>query len=98
MSMDTLPSTSWPLFSRTNSSRNCSEHPFAIKGVFHHSISRYVGLSAHLGWARLLIDRTNEQIIYPDAKFNNSTLGDNGDDEANEHEIYFNPRPRLCCF
>ena len=58
--------------------------------MFQQSIYRSLGLSAHLGWARLLIDRTNEQINYPDAQFN---PGDNGDDEANEHEAYFNPGP-----
>jgi hypothetical protein len=38
-----------------------------------------------------LIDRTNEQINYADAQFNSGIPGDNGDDEANEHEAYFNP-------
>ena len=70
-----------------------SEHPSAIKGMFQLSIYRSLGLSAHLGWARLLIDRTNEQINYPDAQFNSGIPGDNEEDEANEHEAYFNPDP-----
>ena len=32
-----------------------SEHPAAIKGMFQQSIYRSLGLSAHLGWARLVI-------------------------------------------
>ena len=35
-----------------------SEPPSAIKGMFQQSIYKSLGLSAHLGWARLLIDRT----------------------------------------
>jgi len=46
-----------------------SEHPAAIKGMFQQSIYRSLGLSAHLAWARLLIDRTNEQIKYLDWEF-----------------------------
>ena len=38
--------------------------------MFQQSIYRSLGLSAHLAWARLLIDRTNEQIKYPDAESN----------------------------
>ena len=59
-----------------------SEHPFAIKGLL---------ISAHLAWARLLIDRTNEQVKYPDAQSNNRKPRDSGDDEAIAHENYFNP-------
>ena len=39
-----------------------------------------------------MIDRTNEQIKYPDAQYKDGTPGDDGDDEANEHENYFNPQ------
>ena len=68
-----------------------NEHPAAIKGVFQKSIYRPLGLSAHLGWARLFIDRTKEQIMCPEAQSSNT--GDNEDDEAHEHENYFNPDP-----
>jgi hypothetical protein len=68
-----------------------SEHPAAIKGMFQQSIYRSLGLSAHLAWARLLIDRTNEQIKYPDAQSNRRKPRDNGDEDANAHESYFNP-------
>ena len=68
-----------------------SEHPFAIKGMFQQSIYRSLGLSAHLAWARLLIDRTNEQAKYPDAQSNDRKHRDSGDDEAIAHENYFNP-------
>ena len=77
-----------------------SEHPAAIKGMFQQSIYsnsnsnyRSLGLSAHLAWARLLIDRTNEQIKYPDAQSNRRKSRDNGDDDANAHESDFHPEP-----
>ena len=55
----------------THKNLSCySEHPSAIKGMFQQSIYRSLGLSAHLGWAWLLIDRINKQINYPDARFN----------------------------
>ncbi len=38
-----------------------------------------------------MIHHINEQIKYPDVQFIDSTPGDNGDDQANEHEAYFNP-------
>ena len=68
-----------------------NKHPAAIKGMLQKSIYRSLGLSAHLGWARLVIDRTKEQIKLPDARSSNT--GDNEDDEAHEHENYFSPDP-----
>ena len=70
-----------------------SEHPSAIKGMFQQSIYRSLGLSAHLAWARLLIDRTNEQVKYPDARSNNRKPRDSGDDEAIAHENYWETTP-----
>ena len=70
-----------------------NEHPAAIKGMFQQSIYRSPGLSAHLGWARLVIDRTKEQIKYPDPRPGKAAPGDNEDDEAHEHENCFNPNP-----
>ncbi len=56
------------------------------------SIYRPLGLPVHLRWARLLIEHTNERIKYPDTQLINSTPGDDGDDEENEHEgAYFDP-------
>ena len=52
-----------------------SEHPFAIKGMFQQNIYRSLCLSAHPAWARLLIDRTNEQAKYSDAQSNKETQG-----------------------
>ncbi len=49
-----------------------SECPSAIKSMLQQSICRSLGLLAQLGWTRLLIDRTNEQINYPDAQFDKS--------------------------
>ena len=59
--------------------------------MFQQSIYMSLGLSAHLGWARLVIDRTKERIKFPDARSSNT--GDNEDDEAHEHENHFNSDP-----
>ena len=70
-----------------------SEPPSAIKGMFQQSIYKSLGLSAHLGWARLLIDRTKEQVKYPGARLNKAASEDDEDRMAHEHENYFNPDP-----
>ena len=88
----TLSSTSWPLLTHEHLSYY-SEQPAAIKGMYQQSIYRPLGISAHLAWARLLIDRTNEHIKYPDAQSNRRKSRDQGDDDANAHESYFNPEP-----
>ena len=36
-----------------------------VKGMFQQRIYRSLGLAAHLGWARLVIDRTKANIRYP---------------------------------
>ena len=41
---------------------NFTEGPAAVKGIFQQRIYQSLGLSAHLGWARLLIDRSKEHI------------------------------------
>ena len=70
-----------------------NEHPSAIKGMYQQSIYKSLGLADHLGWARLVIDRMKNQIRYSVAnqpKYSGA-MGDNEDDEAQEHENYFNP-------
>ena len=39
--------------------------PSVVKGMFQQRICRSLGLAAHLGWARLVIDRTKANIRYP---------------------------------
>ncbi len=73
------------------SSRRTSSEYLRISFRYNGKTRRSLGLSAHLAWARLLIDRTNEQIKYPDAQSNNRKPKDSGDDEAIAHENYFNP-------
>ena len=70
-----------------------SEHPAAIKGLFQQSMYKSFGLAAHLGWARLVIDRMKDQIKYSDANQLkcNGAMGNNEDDEAQEYENHFNP-------
>ena len=40
-------------------------YPSEVKGMFQQRIYRSLGLSAHLGWARLVIDRTKANTRYP---------------------------------
>ena len=40
-------------------------YPSVVKGMFQQRIYRSLGLAAHLGWARLVIDRTKANIRYP---------------------------------
>jgi len=70
-----------------------SEHPAAIKGMFQQSMYKSFGLTAHLGWARLVIDRMRDQVKYSDAsqlKYSGA-MGNNEDEEAQEYENHFNP-------
>ncbi len=70
-----------------------SEHPAAIKGMFQQSIYKSFGLTAHLGWARLVIGRMRDQVKYSDAsqlKYSGA-MGNNEDEEAQEYENHFNP-------
>ena len=39
--------------------------PSVVKGMFQQRIYRSLGHSAHLGWARLVIDRTKTHIRHP---------------------------------
>ena len=40
-------------------------YPSVVKGISQQRIYRPLGLAAHLGWARLVIDRTKANIRYP---------------------------------
>ena len=68
-----LSSALWPPSSRYTHEQlsHSRENPDAIKGMFllltEQSMYKTLGLSAHLDWARLAIDRTKEQTKYPGA-------------------------------
>ena len=40
------------------------------KGMLMQRLYRTLGLTAHLGWARLLLDRSRDLVDYPDATSN----------------------------
>ena len=73
-----------------------TEDPAAVKGMFQQRIYQSLGLSAHLGWARLLIDRSKEHIRYTSARSNSTAAGLEEDDDAFQHDVYFNPEPGFC--
>ena len=54
-------------------------YPSVVKGMFQQRIYRSLGLSAHLGWARLVINRTKTHIRHP------------AEDDASENGSFANP-------
>ena len=56
-----------------------------VKGMFQQRIYRSLGLAAHLGWARLVIDRTKANIRYPNPG-NSAGVADPAEDDAFENE------------
>jgi hypothetical protein len=72
------------------------ENPAAVKGMFQQRIHQSLGLSAHLGWARLLIDRSKEHIRHASARSSRITTGFEEDDDAFQHDAFFNPEPAFC--
>jgi hypothetical protein len=58
------------------------ENPAAVKGMYQQHIYESLGLSAYLGWARLLIDRSKEHIRHTSAPSSCTTTGFEEDDEA----------------
>ena len=63
---------------------------FVVKGMFQRRIYRSLGLSAHLGWSRLVIDRTKSHLSYP-TPGNSPGVADPADDDAFENENITNP-------
>ena len=65
-----------------------------VKGMFMQRLYRTFGLTAHLGWARLLLDR-RDLVIYPGATSTNSKKNDIDPDEedAQDFDLYQNPDP-----
>ena len=66
-----------------------------VKGMFMQRLYRTFGLTAHLGWARLLLDRSRDLVIYPGATSTNSKKNDIDPDEEDAHDsdLYQNPDP-----
>ena len=64
--------------------------PSVVKGMFQQRIYRSLGLAAHLGWARLVIDRTKANIRYP-TPGNSPGVADPAEDDAFENENITNP-------
>ena len=64
--------------------------PSVVKGMFQQRIYRSLGLAAHLGWARLVIDRTKASIRYPSSG-NSPDAADPAEDDALENENITNP-------
>ena len=64
--------------------------------MFQQRIYQSLGLSAHLGWAHLLIDRSKEHLRFTSARSNSTAAGLEEDDDAFQHDVYFNPEPGFC--
>ena len=65
-------------------------YPSVVKGMFQQRICRSLGLAAHLGWARLVIDRTKANIRCP-TPGNSPGAADPAEDDAFENENITNP-------
>ena len=62
--------------------------------MFMQRLYRTFGLTAHLGWARLVLDRSRDLVDYPNAT-NTKTKNSNGPYEEDAHgvSLYQNPDP-----
>ena len=65
-------------------------YPSVVKGMFQQRIYRSLGLAAHLGWARLVIDRTKANTRYP-TPGNSPGVADPAEDDVFENENITNP-------
>ena len=75
--------------------KHCStynDEPKDVKTMFIQRIRRSVGLTAHLGWARLLLDRLKDLVQIPGASTHTSGWDAEPDDEEeHERDNYLNP-------
>ena len=67
----------------------CDAYPSVVKGMFQQRIYRSLGLSAHLGWARLGIDRTKTHTRHPSSD-NSPDDADPAEDDVFENESFAN--------
>ncbi|MCP4604258.1 MAG: hypothetical protein GY847_27670 [Proteobacteria bacterium] len=84
------------LISSVLAEEHCSyfaEEPSDAKGYFKARLYRSFGLLAHKGWARLMIDRYQDTVRAPrnDHERSGARQGNDAEEEALEHENYFNP-------
>jgi hypothetical protein len=65
------------------------------KGMLMQRLYRTLGLTAHLGWARLLLDRSRDLVDYPNATSNKTRKNnrDPDEDDAHDFDLYHNPDP-----
>ena len=71
-----------------------TESPSEAKAVFTQRLYNSFGLSAHLGWARLLIDRYRDLVKTPISQRHNQSRNNYStpdDEDAFGHENYHNP-------
>ena len=69
-----------------------NDEPKDVKTMFIQRIRRSVGLTAHLGWARLLLDRLKDLVQIPGASTHTSGWDAEPDDEEeHERDNYLNP-------
>ena len=71
-----------------------NEEPSGVKAMFTERLYRSIGLSAHRGWARLLINRFEAYVETPSTPLQ-STRGTGhlspDEEDAFEHEAHMNP-------
>ena len=74
-----------------------SEKPAAAKALFTQQLYRSLGLTAHLGWARLLVDRYRDLVQIPAATAQQTSAPraphhfTPDDEDAYEQDNFFNP-------
>jgi hypothetical protein len=71
-----------------------SDTPSDAKALYTQRLYQSVGLAAHLGWARLLVDRFRDLVETPAATRHRANTGRHcspDDEDAYEHENFFNP-------
>ena len=63
--------------------------------MFMQRLYRTFGLTAHLGWARLVLDRSRDLVDYPNATNTKTTKNNYDPDEEDAHDfdLYQNPDP-----
>ena len=63
------------------------ESPADVKGMFMQRLYRTFGLTVHLGWARLVLDRSRDLVDYPNATNTKTTNYNNDPDEEDAHDF-----------
>ena len=86
------------LISSVLANEHCSfftDKPSEAKGMFTQRLYRSLGLAAHLGWARLLVDRYRDLVEVPAPTREDPRGGRHhfapDDEDAFEYENYHNP-------